>query len=98
MGRDSVRQRVKYWRNRVKQVEKEENRVRDNETERRHRGKSVNYGEDIGDETEKKTGKEASEETGRYRGKVTSEIERERQEKARKDKERQVMSGESETL
>ncbi len=41
--RDSVRQRVKYRRNRVKQieiqVETEENRGRDNLTEVRHRGK-----------------------------------------------------------
>jgi hypothetical protein len=59
--------RVEIW------VEKEGNRVRDNETERRHRGKSVNYREDIGDDTEKntdcKTGKRAAEETGSEIGK-----------------------------
>ncbi len=88
---------MKYWRNRVIQVEKEENRVRDNETERRHRGKSINYREDIGVETEKKTdcktGKEAAEETegkrqAKHKGKTR---------KARKDKERQEMKRENET-
>jgi hypothetical protein len=47
--RQSERDRVEIW------VEKEGNRGRENETERRHGGKSVSYGEDIVEEKEKKT-------------------------------------------